>query len=84
MIQICAMSFLSGAFARKYYFDVPLVPHLSRDHQLWRLAAHHLAFANSSELLVAVILIYSLSPTLERTFGSHKYAVRATVPASSA
>lgn len=71
------MTVLAAASSRTYLFDVPLSPHLTRDHQLWRLLSHHLAFANSSELFLATILLFNTSVPVERTFGSRKYGVSA-------
>lgn len=52
-----------------------LVPHLSRDHQYWRLLTHHLVYANSSELFIWELLLYNVGVSVERSFGSAKYAV---------
>jgi hypothetical protein len=43
--------------------------------QYWRLFAHHLAFSNSSDLLVAELLLYNVAVQIERQFGSLKFAV---------
>lgn len=43
--------------------------------QYWRLVTHHLAFSNSSDLLVAQLLLYGVGINIERQFGSVKYAV---------
>lgn len=54
---------------------MPTSPHLTRDHQLWRLPIHHLVFANSSELFLGVLLLFYTSVPVERSFGSRKFAV---------
>ena len=43
--------------------------------QYWRLFSHHLACANSSDLLLAELLLYNVAVRIERTFGSVKFAV---------
>lgn len=43
--------------------------------QYWRLAAHHLAFSNSSDLFVAELVLYNVGVQVERQFGSIKFAV---------
>ncbi|KAL8279903.1 hypothetical protein RQP46_007753 [Phenoliferia psychrophenolica] len=73
ILGVGLLTVLAAASSRAYLFDVPLSPHLSRDHQLWRLAAHHFAFANSSELFLATVLLFNTSIPVERTFGSRKY-----------
>lgn len=44
--------------------------------QYWRLFTNHLIFGNSSELLLALVLLYNIGINIERTFGSRKYGVR--------
>lgn len=73
-------SVLAAASSRGYLFDVPLSPHLTRDHQWWRLPLHHLVFANSSELFLAILLLFYTSLPIERTFGSRKYGVSTPSP----
>ncbi|KAM0749836.1 hypothetical protein T439DRAFT_302814 [Meredithblackwellia eburnea MCA 4105] len=65
---------LASASSRSYLFDVPLHPHIARDHQLWRLVVHHFAFANSSELFLAILLLSYTAMPVERAFGSVKFA----------
>jgi len=67
-------SFVGSTFGRKHLFHLQLVPHLSRDHQLWRLISRNLAFTSSIDLLISILLIYNTSITLERRFGTVKYA----------
>jgi len=56
-----------------------LVPHISRHYQYWRLFAHHLAFSNSSDLLVAGVIFWNVGVHVERQFGSVKFASFAVV-----
>ncbi|SGY69560.1 BQ5605_C004g03031 [Microbotryum silenes-dioicae] len=71
---ICVASILAATTSTQHYFDLPLSPHLTRDHQWWRLLTHQIAFANSSELFIAALLLYFTSVPVERSLGSHKYA----------
>lgn len=43
--------------------------------QWWRLITSQLAFTNSSDLFLAELVLYNVSVTLERVFGSSKFAV---------
>ena len=43
--------------------------------QYWRLAAHHVAFSSSSDLLLSELLLYGVGINIERQFGSVKFAV---------
>ncbi|KAK4050530.1 hypothetical protein OIO90_004997 [Microbotryomycetes sp. JL221] len=74
VVVVCLCSIAAAVISRQYLFNVPLVPHLTRDHQVWRLASHHLAFANSSDLFISVLLLYYTGVSVERNFGSHKFA----------
>lgn len=47
--------------------------------QYWRLIASHLAFGASSDLLIALILLYNVAIPVERRFGSIKFAVSGPV-----
>ncbi|KZV76017.1 hypothetical protein PENSPDRAFT_646568 [Peniophora sp. CONT] len=67
-------SLMVAIFDVKHYFHLQLVPHLSRDHQYWRLLTHHLVYANSSELFIWELLLYNVGVNVERSFGSAKYA----------
>ncbi|KAI5123411.1 hypothetical protein M0805_006117 [Coniferiporia weirii] len=74
MIGCAATSLVASIFDVKHYLHLQLIPHLSRHHQYWRLFVHHFAFSNSSELLLAEILLYNVSIPIERMFGSTKFA----------
>ncbi|CAD6569317.1 MAG: hypothetical protein CYPHOPRED_003281 [Cyphobasidiales sp. Tagirdzhanova-0007] len=50
-----------------------------RDHQLWRLITRNLAFTNSVDLFVSVLLLYNASITLERRLGTVKFVSFALV-----
>ncbi|BGP37425.1 hypothetical protein JCM10449v2_001331 [Rhodotorula kratochvilovae] len=67
-------STLAAVTASQHLFHLPLTPHLARDHQFYRLAAHHFVFANSAELFLAVLLLWQTSIGVERIFGTRKYA----------
>ncbi|CAE6485619.1 unnamed protein product [Rhizoctonia solani] len=73
MIATGALSLIVGLADARYYFHLQLSPHISRDHQYWRLLTNQLAFTNSSELLLGQIILYNVAVGIERTFGSHKY-----------
>ncbi|KAH7931172.1 hypothetical protein BV22DRAFT_1190481 [Leucogyrophana mollusca] len=75
LMMSCALtSIIGGIFDVKHYLHLQFVPHMSRHHQYWRLLVHHLAFASSSDLLVAEIILYSAGIHIERQFGSIKFA----------
>jgi len=67
-------SFVGSTFGKKHFFHLQLVPHLTRDHQLWRLISRNLAFTSSIDLLISILLIFNTSITLERRYGTAKYA----------
>ncbi|KAG5654238.1 hypothetical protein H0H81_005925 [Sphagnurus paluster] len=79
MVSYGITSILAGIFDVKHYFHLQLVPHLSRHHQYWRLALHHLAFSSSSDLFIAELLLYNVGVHVERRFGSVKFASFALV-----
>ncbi|KZT71560.1 hypothetical protein DAEQUDRAFT_665684 [Daedalea quercina L-15889] len=74
MLALALSSIAIGIFDLKHYVHLQLVPHLSKYHQYWRLFSHHLACANSSDLLLVELLLYNFSVRIERTFGSVKFA----------
>jgi len=80
LMLFCAVtSIVTGIFDVKHYLHLQLVPHISRHYQYWRLFAHHLAFSNSSDLLVAEIVLWNVGVHIERQFGSLKFASFAVV-----
>jgi len=76
MMALAVSSTLVAIFDVKHNFHFQLVPHISRDHQYWRLLVHHSAFSNSSELFLWELILYSIGVSIERQFGGVKYAVR--------
>ncbi|KAJ3527675.1 hypothetical protein NM688_g8099 [Phlebia brevispora] len=74
MLGVAATSIFAGIFDVKHYLHLQLVPHITRHHQYWRLFAHHLACAGSSDLLLTELLLYNASVHIERAFGSVKFA----------
>lgn len=74
MMAIAVSSIVVAIFDVKYNFHLQLVPHISRDHQYWRLLVHHTAFCNSSELFLWELILYYIGIDIERQFGGVKYA----------
>ncbi|KAJ3864973.1 hypothetical protein EV359DRAFT_72730 [Lentinula novae-zelandiae] len=74
MISLAMASIVVGVFDVKHYFQLQLVPHLSKYHQYWRLALHNFAFANSSDLFLAELILFQDGIQVERCFGSLKFA----------
>ncbi|GAA5907365.1 hypothetical protein JCM8208_007165 [Rhodotorula glutinis] len=58
----------------QHWFHLALHPHLSRDHQLYRLVAHPLVYANSAELFLGTLVLWQTSIAVERILGTRKYA----------
>jgi len=79
MMTCAATSIAVGIFDVKHYLHLQLVPHISRHHQYWRLFAHHLAFSNSADLLVAELIFWNVGVHVERHFGSIKFASFAVI-----
>lgn len=73
MIFTGALSLIVGLADVRHYFHLQLAPHISRDHQYWRLLTNQLAFTDSSELFLCQLLLYNVAVGIERTFGSLKY-----------
>jgi len=73
-MAVAVSSVVVAIFDVKYNFHLQLVPHISRDHQYWRLIVHHSAFSNSSELFLWELILYNIGITIERQFGGVKYA----------
>ncbi|KAI0254815.1 hypothetical protein BJV78DRAFT_1120926 [Lactifluus subvellereus] len=74
MMALAVSSTVVAIFDVKHNFHFQLVPHISRDHQYWRLLAHHSAFSNSSELFLWELILYNIGVSIERQFGGVKYA----------
>ncbi|BGP05321.1 hypothetical protein JCM10049v2_001126 [Rhodotorula toruloides] len=69
-----AYSIVAAVTSTQHLFHLPLVPHLIRDHQFYRLLAHHFVYANSAELLLGTLLLWQTSAEVERLFGTRKFA----------
>lgn len=82
ILSTVVLSVLAATASWQHHFHLSLVPHLTRDHQLYRLIAHHVAYANSSELLIGTLLLWQTCPGLERLFGTRKFAVSGLFPFS--
>lgn len=74
LVHLAIASFTVGILDVKHFCHLQLVPHISKYHQYWRLIASHLAFGASSDLLIALILLYNVAIPVERRFGSIKFA----------
>lgn len=74
ILWLAISSITVGVFDVKHYFHLQLVPHLSRHHQYWRLLTHNLAFSNSSDLFLGILILANVGLQVERHFGSVKYA----------
>ncbi|KAI0322502.1 hypothetical protein OF83DRAFT_735601 [Amylostereum chailletii] len=74
MIACALTSIVVAIFDVKHYFHLQLIPHLSRDLQYWRLFTHHLVYSNSSELFAWELLLFNVGVSVERQYGSIKYA----------
>ncbi|GAA6056194.1 hypothetical protein JCM3770_004257 [Rhodotorula araucariae] len=74
IVTLVVTSTLAAVTANQHLFHLPLAPHLQRDHQVYRLVAHHLVFANSAELFLGVLVLWQTSMGVERVFGTKKYA----------
>ncbi|KAI8319438.1 hypothetical protein GQ54DRAFT_251160, partial [Martensiomyces pterosporus] len=73
MAALGGASVLFSSMGWKPYLRLRLVPHITRDKQVWRLATSLLAFPNSTEVLTSLMLLYQLR-TVERLFGTRKFA----------
>ncbi|OCF39893.1 hypothetical protein I317_06330 [Kwoniella heveanensis CBS 569] len=75
MMIVLGLTTLSASLLDiKPYLHLQLVPHITKYHQIWRIAIHPFAFANSTELLLGELLLYNAGTSVERAFGSRKYA----------
>ncbi|GAA5829143.1 hypothetical protein JCM11251_004139 [Rhodosporidiobolus azoricus] len=71
---VTVVSIIAAVTATQQYFHLPVVPHLSRDHQFFRFISHHFVFSNSTELFLGILVLWYSSPTVERMFGTRKFA----------
>ncbi|BGP29401.1 hypothetical protein JCM10296v2_001140 [Rhodotorula toruloides] len=74
-----ACSIVAAVTSTQHLFHLTLVPHLLRDHQFYRLIAHHFVYANSAELLLGTLLLWQTSAEVERLFGTRKFANFVTI-----
>ncbi|SJX64704.1 uncharacterized protein SRS1_15521 [Sporisorium reilianum f. sp. reilianum] len=74
IIVVSITTVLVALFQLKPFVHLQLVPHLYTHHQWYRLVTQHFAFTNSSELLLALLLLYNAGVKVERTFGTVKFA----------
>lgn len=72
LYSFIAASLLASVSSTKHYFHVQLAPHLTQDHQFFRLLIFQSLYANSGEILFAALLLYQLR-VVERLFGSRKF-----------
>ncbi|GAA5875314.1 hypothetical protein JCM1840_001927 [Sporobolomyces johnsonii] len=74
ILVLCSCSLLAAITSTQHYFNVPWTPHLTRDHQFYRFASRWLVWTNSSQLVIAVFVLWYASLDVERIWGSRKYA----------
>ncbi|WVF72334.1 hypothetical protein IAT40_007147 [Kwoniella sp. CBS 6097] len=74
MIMLGLTTLSASLLDIKPYLHLQLVPHITKYHQIWRIAIHPFAFANSTELVLGELLLYNAGTSVERAFGSRKYA----------
>ncbi|GAA6008759.1 hypothetical protein JCM11491_003424 [Sporobolomyces phaffii] len=76
IVSLCGCSLLAAITTTQHYFNVPVFgyPHISRDHQFWRFATRWFVWTNSSEVLLAVFILWYASLEVERIWGSRKFA----------
>ena len=68
-------SVLGSLLDLKHYLYILTDLHIWQYHQLWRVFVFQLGYTNSSEALFGAIAFYHMR-TIERLWGSRKYAVR--------
>ncbi|GAA5871823.1 hypothetical protein JCM8547_003281 [Rhodosporidiobolus lusitaniae] len=73
-VTLTVVSTLAAVTSSQHYFHLPLVPHLTRDHQFYRLLTCQFAFTNSSELFLVVLVLWYSSLAVERMWGTRKFA----------
>ena len=68
-------SLLVSLLSLKLYIPFRLHPHILVYHQYWQAWAYHVAFTNSSELFLGIMILYHGARHVERACGSRKYGV---------
>ena len=72
--QVVLAAVLASLTDSKYFFHIALQPHLFPYRQWWRLLVWQTAYANSTEVLFAVMMLYQCR-VVERAWGSRKFVV---------
>ena len=75
MAGLCLTSLLVSLLSLKLYIPFRLHPHILVYHQYWQAWAYHVAFTNSSELFLGIMILYYGARHVERACGSRKYGV---------
>lgn len=73
VIGLVAISILASLLDVKHYFYIVVDTHIWQYGQLWRALVFQLCYANSFEVLFAVMTLYHMR-IIERFWGSRKYA----------
>ncbi|KAL1936808.1 hypothetical protein VTP01DRAFT_942 [Rhizomucor pusillus] len=73
MIFFGGCSLLTSIFDLKHLTHLQLIPHITRNHQFWRLLTSQCAFGNSGGMFFGMLILYSMR-VIERQYGSAKYA----------
>lgn len=74
LITLSISTVLVALFQLKPFVHLQVYPHIAVHHQWYRLVTQHFAFVNSSELFLALLLLYNASVKVERMFGTYKFA----------
>ena len=61
MAGLCLTSLLVSLLSLKLYIPFHFDPHILIYHQYWQAWAYHVAFTNSSELFLGIMILYYLS-----------------------
>ena len=75
MAGLCLTSLLVSLLSLKLYIPFHFDPHILIYHQYWQAWAYHVAFTNSSELFLGIMILYYGARHVERACGSRKYGV---------
>ncbi|EFR03771.1 hypothetical protein MGYG_06771 [Nannizzia gypsea CBS 118893] len=73
LVFIIASSIIVSIADAKYLFYIQVNPHIWQYNQLWRFLIWPLCYTNSTEVLLAGMVIYTLR-VIERLWGSRKFA----------
>ncbi|KAK2731800.1 hypothetical protein FQN57_003161 [Myotisia sp. PD_48] len=72
LVFIVAASIVVSIADAKYLFYIQVVPHIWKYQQLWRFLIWPVCYVNSTEVLQAGMILYSLR-VIERLWGSRKF-----------